>query len=102
MPIHRLMRRMVGNVAGNLRQPALVRVSNQPASGESAMSARQFAAEQAFVHGRTYDSYLMAEDDREYFWSADRRSIVGYVKHGRHLHVTGNLAVPESCRQEVL
>jgi phosphatidylglycerol lysyltransferase len=102
MPIHRLMRRMLGNVAGNLRQPALVRVSNQPASGESAMSARQFAAEQAFVHGRTYDSYLMAEDDREYFWSADRRNIVGYVRHGRHLHVTGNLAVPGSCREGLL
>ena len=66
------------------------------------MRARQFAAEQAFAHGRTYDSYLMAEDDREYFWSADRRNIVGYVKHGRHLHVTGNLAAPESCREGFL
>jgi phosphatidylglycerol lysyltransferase len=93
---------MLDFIACNRWQPVFSAASSHPTPSDDTMRARRFAAEQAFAHGRTYDSYLMAEDDREYFWSADRRSIVGYVKHGRHLHVTGNLAVPESCRQEVL
>ena len=101
-PIHRLVRRIVGAIACNRPRAAMVRASSQPDPGEEIMLARQFAAEHAFVHGRTYDSYLMAEDDRGYFWSEDCRNIVGYVKHGRHLHVTGNLAAPESCREELL
>lgn len=93
---------MAERVAFHPRQPVLGHPSGRHAPGEPAMRARQFAAEQAFTHGQTYDSYLMAEDDREYFWSADHRNVVGYVRHGRHLHVTGNLAAPESSREGLL
>ncbi len=102
MLIRRLIPRSVEWGTFNPRPPRLDRASSRRPSGEQTLRARQFAAAQAFTHGRTYDSYLMTENDREYFWSADRRSIVGYVKRGRHLHVTGNLAVPESCREGLL
>jgi phosphatidylglycerol lysyltransferase len=102
MLIRRVIRHIIELAARKSRQPTLARASSQTVPGEPTVLVRQFAAEHAFIHGRTYDSYLTADDDREYFWSADRRNIVGYVKRGRHLHVTGNLSVPESCREGFL
>ena len=36
----------------------------------------------AYDLGQTYDSYLVTEPDREYFWCVGRRGVVGFIRWG--------------------
>lgn len=47
--------------------------------------------ELAYRYGRSYESYLVTEPERECFWLPDRRGAVAFVRHGRYLHVGGGL-----------
>jgi phosphatidylglycerol lysyltransferase len=48
----------------------------------------------AYCHGRTYDSYLATEPDRQVFWSSDSSGAVAYRRDGRYIHVAGGLLAP--------
>src|SRR5262249_19611355 len=76
--------------------------AGQSVCGEPGRDARRFIEQYAFEHGRTYDSYLMIEDDRDYFWSGGGRAVIGYVNWGRFLHVTGTLTAPADCSDDLL
>ena len=54
----------------------------------------------AFDYGESYDSYLAIEDDRQYFWSPDRRGVVAFVRWRRTLNILGGLlAAPEDVEE---
>lgn len=58
--------------------------------------------ELAFRHGRTYDGYLVTEPDREYFWSANRRGVVGFYRWLKYLHVVGGLVAADEDKAALL
>ncbi len=60
------------------------------------------AEQYAYDFGETYDSYLATEDDRQYFWSPQRRGVIGFVRWGRVLNVLGGLLAPPEHREELL
>lgn len=50
----------------------------------------------AYRHGGCFDSYLVLEPDRKYFWSKDRKGFVAYVRGLNYLKIAGGLiAAPE-------
>lgn len=54
----------------------------------------------AFRFGTTYDSYLVTEGAREYFFSAGRKGVVAFQRWGRNMQVVGGLlAAPEDQEQ---
>jgi len=69
------------------------------AEGEVSIEAlEQFA----YRHGRHYDSYLVTEPKREYFWSADRSGLISFARRGKFLVVGGGLVAPEASRETLL
>jgi phosphatidylglycerol lysyltransferase len=56
----------------------------------------------AYEHGQVYDSYLAVESEREWFWSADRRGVLSYVRLGRQVKVGGGLLAPADARETLL
>jgi phosphatidylglycerol lysyltransferase len=56
----------------------------------------------AFGLGQTYDSYLATENDREYFWSAERRGVIGFRRWHRYVHVLGGLLTTAEHRETLL
>lgn len=56
----------------------------------------------AYRHGRTYDSYLVTEPDREYFWSSGRRGVVAFHRWLKYLHVVGGLIAADQDRASLL
>ncbi len=56
----------------------------------------------AFKYGKTYDSYLVTEDNRECFWSPDRKGILGFIQDRRYIHVVGGLIAKEEDKGELL
>lgn len=56
----------------------------------------------AYQFGRSYDSYLVMDLDRQYFWSAGRRAVLGFVRRGRQAVVIGGLIGAEGDREELL
>lgn len=56
----------------------------------------------AFEHGRYFDSYIITEPNREYFWSMEDRGVIGFQIHGRHLNVASGLIVSPEFKQELI
>ena len=56
----------------------------------------------AFTYGETYDSYLVTEGDREYFFSTGRRGVVGFKCSGWNVQVIGGLLAEPADREELL
>ena len=56
----------------------------------------------AYEYGETYDSYLVTETDREYFWSRDQRGVVAFCRRGRHIIAAGNLLARPEDRESLL
>lgn len=56
----------------------------------------------AYRFGRSYDAYLAVEPDRLHFWSHDGRGVVGYVRLGKHVLVSGGLLAAEADRETLL
>ncbi|MEX2142566.1 MAG: DUF2156 domain-containing protein [Pirellulales bacterium] len=56
----------------------------------------------AYDLGQTYDSYLVTEVDREYFWCAGRRGVVGFIRRGRNAYVVGGLIASPENREALL
>jgi phosphatidylglycerol lysyltransferase len=71
---------------------------------QSAMSDEsiQLVEQHAYEYGETYDSYLVTEPDREYFWSRDQRGVVAFCRRGRHIIVAGNLLARPEDREPLL
>jgi phosphatidylglycerol lysyltransferase len=50
----------------------------------------------AYEHGRYYDSYIITEPNRHYFWSQNEKGVVGFHINGRYINVaSGLIAHPE-------
>src|SRR5713226_3694439 len=58
--------------------------------------------EYAYRYGRSYDSYLVNEPDRECFWSRGAEGVAGFVRVGKHLKVGGGLLAPDECKGVLL
>jgi phosphatidylglycerol lysyltransferase len=56
----------------------------------------------AFQYGRSFDSYLVMDLDRHYFWASGRRAVLGFVLQGVHVVVIGGLIGPEEAREGLL
>jgi phosphatidylglycerol lysyltransferase len=56
----------------------------------------------AFRYGRSYESYLVTEPDRECFWLPHGHGAVAFLRRGRYLHVGGGLLAAESDRRALL
>ena len=56
----------------------------------------------AFDHGRVYDSYLVVEQQREYFFASGWQGCVGFTRHGRYAHIVGGLLAPVEDRETLL
>ncbi len=70
----------------------------------SAMDAASIARLEAVAYrcGRYYDSYLVMDLDRHYFWSSGGRAVLGFVLHRLHAVVIGGLIGPDEVREELL
>lgn len=49
-----------------------------------------------------FDSYLVTEPGRQYFWSCNRRGLAAYVQLGKHIGVGGGLLAPSEDDREGL
>lgn len=58
--------------------------------------------ELAFKYGKTYDSYLVTEGNRQCFWSPDRKGVLGFIRDRQHIHVIGGLIAKEDHKGELL
>lgn len=56
----------------------------------------------AFACGRSYDSYLVMDLDRQHFWSSGGRALIGFVLRGSHAVVIGGLIGPDDARESLL
>ena len=56
----------------------------------------------AYRFGRSYDSYLVMDLDRLYFWSSGGRAVLGFVLKGPHAVVVGGLIGPDEARETLL
>jgi phosphatidylglycerol lysyltransferase len=68
------------------------------------MDAASIARMEAMAYrcGRSYDSYLVMDLDRTYFWSSGGRAVLGFVLHGSQAVVIGGLIGPEEAREILL
>ncbi|MEX0774078.1 MAG: DUF2156 domain-containing protein [Phycisphaeraceae bacterium] len=68
------------------------------------MDASSIARLEALAYrcGRSYDSYLVMDLDRKYFWSTGGRAVLGFVMHGSHAVVIGGLIGPDQAREALL
>ncbi len=55
-----------------------------------------------FYCGLQPDSYLVTEPEYEHFWDEQNRGVVGFIRHGKYLHVIGGLIAPLRHREELL
>lgn len=65
-------------------------------------SLRRQVEEFAFRYGRGYDTYLVTEFNRQYFWGANRCGLVSFVRQGRYVFVIGGLIGPMEHWGELL
>jgi phosphatidylglycerol lysyltransferase len=56
----------------------------------------------AYRYGRSYDSYLVNEPDRESFLSRSGDGAVGFVRVGKYLKVGGGLLAPDESKPGLL
>ncbi len=56
----------------------------------------------AFEHGLTYDSYLITEPNREYFWSKNMSGVVGFRRLGRYINLPGGLIAADEDKNRLL
>jgi phosphatidylglycerol lysyltransferase len=56
----------------------------------------------AYRFGRSYDSYLVMDLDRKYFWSSGGRAVLGFVLQGLQAVVIGGLIGPDEAREALL
>ncbi len=54
--------------------------------------------ELAFEHGRYFDSYVVTEPNRHYFWSSGESAVAGCWLVGKYLHIAGGLICEPGCR----
>jgi nucleoside-diphosphate-sugar epimerase len=75
-------------------------VIERPGTMDAASISRLEAM--AYRFGRSYDSYLVMEMDREYFWASGYRAVLGFVLKGSNAVVIGGLIGPEAAREVLL
>ena len=71
-----------------------------PVTMDAAAVARLEAT--AYRFGRSYDSYLVMDLDRLYFWSSGGRAVLGFVLKGAYAVVVGGLIGPDEAREALL
>ena len=71
-----------------------------PVTMDAASVARLEAT--AYRFGRSYDSYLVMDLDRLYFWSSGGRALLGFVLKGSYAVVVGGLIGPDEAREALL
>ncbi len=68
------------------------------------MDAASIARLEALAYrcGGSFDSYLVMDLDRTYFWSSGHRAVLGFVLKGSHAVVIGGLIGPDDAREALL
>jgi phosphatidylglycerol lysyltransferase len=82
----------VASLADTAQSNAALSDAGQPVALESL----------AYRYGRTYDSYLGIDADRQQFWSASGEGAIAYVQRGRYLHVSGGLLAADEHKETLL
>lgn len=74
------------------------------ASSRDALSPLQLArVEQfAFEHGESYDSYLVLDDGKQFFFGSHNSGVVGFTVWRNHLYVVGGLLAATAARPRLL
>ncbi len=65
-------------------------------------SMRELMEQIAFEYAETYDSYLVTEDDREYFWNRKGTGFIGFYRRRRRVIATGGVLAPLEDRESLL
>ena len=73
-----------------------------PSRAKLPPAAAERMEECAFQFGGSFDSYLVTEGAREYFFSSGRRGVVGFQRVGRNMQVVGGLLAAPADREELL
>jgi len=60
------------------------------------------AEELVYDHGEAYDSYLILERDREFFFSSDRSGVVSFESWRNNIYVVGGLIAAKEDRAALL
>jgi phosphatidylglycerol lysyltransferase len=81
----------------DLSTPALIEC---PATMDAASIARLEAL--AYCCGQSFDSYLVMDLDRKYFWSPGGRAVLGFVLQCSQAVVIGGLIGPADAREALL
>lgn len=68
------------------------------------MNAESIARLEAMAYrwGRSYDSYLVMDLDRQYFWGSGGQAVMGFVLRKSHAVVIGGLIGPDDAREDLL
>lgn len=56
----------------------------------------------ALEYGKTYDSYLVTDLNREYFWSKEESGVLAFVTRGKYVNVVGGLLGPPLIHKRLL
>jgi phosphatidylglycerol lysyltransferase len=56
----------------------------------------------AYEFGRSYDSYLVTDPGRQYFWNKNRDGVIAYVRVGKYLNAVGGLLADADKKEELL
>jgi phosphatidylglycerol lysyltransferase len=63
---------------------------------------QELVEEYAFRYGRAYDSYLVVELNRQYFWGSNRSGLISFVRQGRYAFVIGGMLGPPERWSDLL
>lgn len=63
---------------------------------------QEILEQHAYRFGRTYDSYLTTEPERQQFWSRRRQGVVSFVRVGRYLQIGGGLLAADEDKPALL
>lgn len=70
--------------------------------GQMTVPEQELAEQLAFSHGRSYDSYLLLDDGRSYFFGPDECGLIAFARWHKTAYVIGGLLAPESAREALL
>ena len=54
----------------------------------------------AYRHGRYFDSYIVTEPNRQYFWSAGKDAVIGCTLVGRYMNIAGGMICSPERRSD--
>jgi phosphatidylglycerol lysyltransferase len=73
-----------------------------PSARSAPAESTELLEDLAFRYGRSYESYLVTEAERECFWLRERPGVVAYLRRDKYLHVGGGLLAADEDKPLLL